>query len=84
MTWEGRAPLSSHSRLQHNPWKAGAGLPALSTPALAMEPGEQESGMKEAMQMPLRVAGHAMQGPAEASEQLKSQSREIPNPQKRV
>lgn len=26
MIWEGRAPLSSHSRLQHSIWKAGASL----------------------------------------------------------
>lgn len=67
MIWEGRAPLSSHSRRQHNAWKAGASPTALSVPALAVEPGEQESGVKETMDVSIRVEVHGMQIPAEDS-----------------
>lgn len=54
MIWGGRAlcpaPVGFTQHLE-----GGASPAAFSGPALATWPGEQESGMKEAMDMPLRV-----------------------------
>lgn len=65
MIWEGRAPLFSHRSSSIG--RLGL-VPPHCVPALTVEPGEQESGVKEAIDVPIRIEGHGMQISAEDSQ----------------